>query len=391
MRIALVGPAAPDTDPLVRYTLLLLQQLRAGHDIRLYPTSRPHRTCAELDAQDFGTDSLPACHGKPTLSPCNPLTWLRAILLLRRFRPQVVLLPWHTLVWAPALWVLAVLTKFACGARILFLCHHVGFGSGSALASLCTRAAFTAANGFLVHTRDAQARLMAAMPSAHCDCAPYPHTFTMVRTGICPQSAREALGVSGNVLLFFAFAQAHRGLLELLRAMPSILKKVDLTLLVVGALGKKEDEMRALAWHLGIRERVLFCSRFVPDRETEVYFAAADLVVLPASDNGLGIARIAHTMGRPVVAPKSHSLDNMVEPGKTGYIVAEGDPAAIAYTVTDYFAFGRAAEMRPYVEQAPLHYSWEFLANTVQNLTANAIADTEAPRVADEPVVAVST
>ena len=380
MRIALIGPTAPDHDPLARYTRLLHQQLSCTHEVRLYSFTRPHRVCPELAGRDFGAASIPECSSLPIIAPLNPITWLKTALRLRTFQPHVILFPWYSLIWAPAFWTVGLLARIMSHAQIVFLCHRVlsrrvHLGAAGILARLCTRAAFTAAHCFIAHTRETQARLAAMLPSARCVHAPYPHRAGITLTGVAPEAAREAMGVAGNVLLFFAFANAHCGLACVLRAMPSILEKIDLTLLVVGALGKKEHEMRALAWQLHVRGSVIFHPRFVPDDQLEPYFAAADLVALPAAPaTAADIAHIAYAMRKPVIGPKIPGLCDAIDHGTTGYLVEQDDPAAISDAVADYFACNRAAEMRPYLDQVPAKYSWGNIVRAIELLALEAAA-----------------
>ena len=70
----------------------------------------------------------------------------------------------------------------------------------------------------------------------------------------------------------------------------------------------------------------------------EQYFAAADLVVLPyISATQSGIAQIAYGFEKPVIVTDVGGLPDVVEDGKTGYVVESQNEAAIADAVMKFY------------------------------------------------------
>jgi glycosyltransferase involved in cell wall biosynthesis len=80
---------------------------------------------------------------------------------------------------------------------------------------------------------------------------------------------------------------------------------------------------------LQIEHAVRVVDRYVPNEEVGLYFSAADLVVLPyVSGTGSGIVQIAYGLEKPVLATRVGSLPEVVDDGRTGYLVNPGDPDA---------------------------------------------------------------
>jgi glycosyltransferase involved in cell wall biosynthesis len=132
--------------------------------------------------------------------------------------------------------------------------------------------------------------------------------------------AREKLGLprNGTVYLFFGQIRAYKGLERLLNIFVALPESVG-TLLVAGP-----------AMDVGLARAIVNVSRngrnvivhpfFVPDSEVKLYFGAADVLVLPYSDVlTSGTTVLAHSMGRPVIAPALGCLSEMV-PAGTGWL-----------------------------------------------------------------------
>ncbi len=103
---------------------------------------------------------------------------------------------------------------------------------------------------------------------------------------------------------------------------------LDLRVAVVGTGHRGRPEIEKRAAELGIAERVhLLGFRHDVPR----ILAGSDVFVLPTPSEGLSIAVMeAMAAGLPVVATRVGGNPELVEPGKTGYLVPVGDAAALA-------------------------------------------------------------
>ena len=113
---------------------------------------------------------------------------------------------------------------------------------------------------------------------------------------------------------------------------------VDFRLTIAGD-GLLRWQLKWLAARLGLKERVRFVG-FVPHDEIAALFAASDIflmpcVVAPSSDrDGLPTVILEALMHRvPVVTTGVSGIPELIEDGKTGLLVPERDPAAIAAAV----------------------------------------------------------
>jgi len=166
-------------------------------------------------------------------------------------------------------------------------------------------------------------------------------------SGTDRDAVRSSLGLTRPTVLFFGYVREYKGLAYLLRAMPLILKKVDVDLLVVGEFYDDRAGYDRIIEEEGLGERVHVVAEHVPDESVGDYFAAADVAVLPyVSATQSGITQIALASGLPVISTNVGGLPEVVRDGETGYIVKPEDEGELASAVVRYFTGGDAERMR---------------------------------------------
>ncbi len=132
-----------------------------------------------------------------------------------------------------------------------------------------------------------------------------------------------------NTILFFGRIEEYKGLRYLLEAMPLVWAASPATRLVIagsGSLGACSDLLGD--------ERIELNNRFIEDSEVPGFFRRARAVVLPYIEGTqTGVIPIAYAFHRPVVVTDVGSIPEVVEEGRTGYIVPSRDPKALAYGI----------------------------------------------------------
>ena len=95
--------------------------------------------------------------------------------------------------------------------------------------------------------------------------------------------------------------------------------------------------MRTLQSRIG-EGRVTVHIRHIPDDEIELYFKAADVLVLPYRDIfQSGVLFLGYSFGLPVIATDVGSLADDVLVGRTGVVCRPEDPAALASAIARFF------------------------------------------------------
>jgi glycosyltransferase involved in cell wall biosynthesis len=124
----------------------------------------------------------------------------------------------------------------------------------------------------------------------------------------------------------------------LLRAMPLLSQELPVHLHVVGQ-GNMTERWKRLAGELGLGDTVTFHGP-VSSEALARHYAAADVFVLPAiidergDTEGLGVVLVeALTFQTPVVASDVGGIGDVIQHERTGLLVPEKDPAALARAI----------------------------------------------------------
>jgi glycosyltransferase involved in cell wall biosynthesis len=143
--------------------------------------------------------------------------------------------------------------------------------------------------------------------------------------------------------------------------------------LIIAGQPKKEYEqywfgMRRRIESDPLRDKVLQAIKYIPDDETEVYFKAADALVLPYADiYQSGVLFLGYSFGLPTIATDVGSFRDEIIPGETGLICRPGDPADLASAIERYFASAMYRELngiRMSIQAyARRRYSWDLVAD----------------------------
>lgn len=146
------------------------------------------------------------------------------------------------------------------------------------------------------------------------------------------------------VALFFGTLTAYKGIDTLCEAWPLVRQEVpEAELMIVGALGA--DMARStLTATVEALDGVVLRIGYVPLDDVSAFFARARCVVLPYKQSSQsGVAHLAHTLRRPVVATAVGDIPAVIEDGKSGLLVPPGRPDALARALVELLTDSGAA------------------------------------------------
>jgi D-inositol-3-phosphate glycosyltransferase len=151
------------------------------------------------------------------------------------------------------------------------------------------------------------------------------------------EAARAALGLdAGPLLLYVGRLAPIKGLDTLLDALARVRTSGrPARLLVVGGDADEpadghEARLRERIARLGLDDAVRFIAA-QPQHVLPSYYAAADLTLLPSHYESFGMVALeAMACGSPVIASRVGGLTTTVRDRVTGFLVPEGDVAALA-------------------------------------------------------------
>jgi glycosyltransferase involved in cell wall biosynthesis len=154
----------------------------------------------------------------------------------------------------------------------------------------------------------------------------------------------------------------------LIEAIPSIIKHVNLNFLIVGKFWEREEKYRERIRDLGIENNIKIVNKYVPDEEIQLYFAAADLVVLPyISATGGGIVQTAYSFNKPVVATNVGCFGEVVDDRQNGYLVPPRTPQGIADAVISFYVEKKEQFLARNIIKQRKKFSWDRMVETIES------------------------
>ena len=375
MKIVLVGPAYPFRGGIAQYGQVLCLRLnQAGHNAVMVSFKRqfPRLLFPGKTQMDPSQERLPVTT-YPVFAPLNPFSWWQSYRRIKGENPDVVLFNWFNPFFGPGFWILGRLCKRR--ARIVFLLHNVIPHEAYPGSRFLTRLALRTGKYFIAHGRSVEQDLYQWLPEIHKEyvaVSPHPIYDCYEPFQGTTAQAREALGINASkVLLFFGLVREYKGLQLHVKAMPGLLRRAgkEVHLMVVGEFYEDRKPYDDLIARLGIGEQVTIHDAYVPNEEVGRYFAAADVAVLPyKSATQSGIIQMAYHLECPVITTDVGGLGEVVESGKSGFVVPPETPDAIVEAVEKFYADGGRPAFREGVLRQRSKYSWDGMIKTIENL-----------------------
>jgi glycosyltransferase involved in cell wall biosynthesis len=277
------------------------------------------------------------------------------------------------------------------GKKIVRTVHNVNAGkrdsNDSWLNRLTLRIQYRLTHHIFVHTERMKRELKEefGVPAGRVTVIPFGINNAVPNTtSLMPVDAKQRLGIREDkkTILFFGNIVPYKGLEYLTAAFQQLQVKCrDYSLIIAGRPVNCEKYWSGIRKAIHEDERrgqVLVKADFIPDEETEVYFKAADVLVLPYRHvYQSGVLFLGHSFGLPVIAADVGSLRDEIVEGKTGFVFRPEDPADLARAIERYFASdlyrdlnNRRQEIRNYA--AELH-SWDVVGKITTSVYASLL------------------
>lgn len=181
------------------------------------------------------------------------------------------------------------------------------------------------ADELIVHTRHTCELALRELPGASGKISVIPH----IQIG--EQISSTTAQPENSLVLFFGRIWEYKGLEYLIRAEPLITARVPDARILIAGQGEDFARYRQMMVH---PDRFIVDNNFISEARAAAYFQRASVVVLPYVEaSQSGVIPIAYSASKPVVATLVGGLPEMVEDGRTGYLVAPRDSEQLANAV----------------------------------------------------------
>ncbi|MGB1289186.1 MAG: glycosyltransferase family 4 protein, partial [Aggregatilineales bacterium] len=187
-----------------------------------------------------------------------------------------------------------------------------------------------------------------------------------------PEQLRTELGIPPDkpLILFFGTVARYKGIEDLLMCYRAVCDAIDVHLLVAGYPSKDTDpeSLKIIAREQGIEEHITWFLDYVPNEQVVTMMQMCSVAALPyRAISQSGVVHIAYACGTPVVATRVGGLADVVEHGKSGMLVEQGDIPALSQAFIDVLHDPKKlAAMGDYARDlAQNQYSWKRVAELV--------------------------
>jgi glycosyltransferase involved in cell wall biosynthesis len=329
-----------------RQAVYLARELQdIGHDATVYTPAFDSSCYPEVCSQ-----IRIVLTGRHPLSPLMPTQRLRAFLDMRRMAGRIeegfdVLNPHH---WPPHWAAVGAARRSGRRPAIVWMCNDAPWPATAALRfspRALWRRLFFRCDAAAVRRIDRVA-VLSGYAKGIVD-ATYGIDSTVVRSGVdidalrldTPDKAaavrqRHRIAPDDFLVLALGILMPHRRLEDALNAVASLLNEGRRVHLLIAGSAEQYPEyarvLRDLARRLRITKNVTFAGA-VAESDLRLYHHACDAFVFPNENQTWALAVIeAMACGKPVVVSRGAAVQEVLEDGKTAFLVPPRDPAAIA-------------------------------------------------------------
>jgi glycosyltransferase involved in cell wall biosynthesis len=236
------------------------------------------------------------------------------------------------------------------GKKIVLTAHNVNIAERDSKDTLINRLSLRVQYRFsdhiFVHTEGMKSELVFdfGVPEEKVSVIPFGINNTVPNTTLSTAEAKRQLGASNSdkAMLFFGNIAPYKGLEYLIAAFAELLKQDRNYRLIIAGRPKGSEtywkQVQESILRNGLHNRVIEKIEYVPDDQTELYFKAADVLVLPYTRIfQSGVLFLGYAFGLPAIAADVGSLRDDIVEAKTGFLCRPADAADLARVIRSYF------------------------------------------------------
>jgi len=359
--ICIVGPSKRFLSGISYYTIRLANAMYVKRDVsiicfrQLLPTFLfPGKSHVGKNISSLSFSSkIPVFDG---MDYNNPITWADAFFFIKKQNPDVIILQWWTSSVAQMHLLLKLFASRLNKPKIILEFHEVVDPFEESILPIRLYSKITGRllrknlDAYITHSESDKQLVAERYAIAPEKIHVIPHgLYDQYGEVLESKEAKEALSIKEEfVILSFGLIRKYKGIPYLIRAFeqfpPEIIEKSRL--LIVGEIWEDHNELLEQIKASPYSDRITLVDEYVPDDKVNVYFSAADVVVLPylrASQSG--IAHIAMSFGKPVVVSEVGGLKESMANYEGTFFVPPADVESIRKAVLNQFGSERHYEV----------------------------------------------
>lgn len=374
--IVIIGPAHPLRGGLATFNQRLCKQFNdEGHTCCIYSFSLQYPSFLFPGTTQYSSEPAPTdIDIYSVINSVWPLNWLQIGNALQRIRPDIIVVRYWLPFMGPALGTVVRRAKKNRHTKVVAITDNVIPHEKRPMDVPFTKYFLKSCDAFITMSDKVMNDLRQFEPTKPAKEVTHP-LYDNFGEAVSKEEARKKLGIDPNekIILFFGFIRKYKGLdiayeaMKLLQPTPG--SATVPKLLVAGEFYEDVKPFQEQIKRLGIEDRLILRTDFIPDSEVKYYFCAADMVVQPYRNaTQSGVTPLAYHFEKPMVVTNAGNLPVMVPHEKVGLVCEPEDPAALAAAIGRYFELGEQYFI-PHLRIEKEKYNWHHLVDTI--LTIN--------------------
>lgn len=373
MKIVILGTAYPYRGGLAAFNERLAREYQnQGHEVELYTFTLQYPNFLFPGKTQFSPDPAPkglTIYRK--IHSCNPFNWLKVGREIARKRPDVVIFAYWMSFMAPCMGTIARRIRKNHHTKVIALVHNMIPHEPNILDKFLPAYFVKSMDGFMALS-ESVVNDIGRFDKRNCPKRFSPHPIYDHYGELLPrENALQLLNLSSEqrYVLFFGFIRAYKGLDLLLEAFADErFSTSNIKLLVAGEFYGDPGPYLKQIKDLGIENRVVLCTDFIPDGEVNRYFSAADIVAQPyKTATQSGVTQIAFHFEKPMLVTNVGGLPEIVPDGKIGYVV-EPNAKQIADALCLFFEEHKQEEFERNIVEEKKKYAWSTFTQVLSEL-----------------------
>ena len=365
MKIVILGTSWPYRGGgIATYNERLARQFMAeGHEVEILTFTLQYPDFLFPGKTQYSDEPAPAdLKITRVMNSVNPFSWWKAARLLRRIKPDVMVVKFWIPLMAPCLGTIARLARRQ-GIRVVSILDNVIPHEPHFWDKWLIR--------YFVRSID---HFVAMSDSVKRDCERFLPRTTKARVMLCPHplydnfgqpvpqaEAQQQLGLNPDYryLLFFGFIRDYKGLDLLMHAFADPrLRHYRVKLIVAGEFYNNAEQYAQLEKQLGLEGEIVWHTQFIPNDQVRIYFSAADLIVQPyKTATQSGVTQVAYHFSKPMLVTNVGGLAEIVPHGKVCYVTPV-DAKAVADALVDFCSDDNKLRFVRNIETEKKKYAW---------------------------------
>ena len=378
LKIIILGPAHPlRPGGITTFNERLCKAfMEAGHTCSIWSFSLQYPSFLFPGTSQFTDTTPPAGITIHTLiNSINPFNWWKVGRMLKKERPDLVVVRFWIPFMGPCLGTILRLTKKNRYSKVLCIADNVIPHESRPGDKIFTKYFLKPVDGFLVMSeqvltdlRPFTAKKSLLVPHPLYDNFGLRVSKTEARQFLIHQKGLP-IPESAPLLVFFGLIRHYKGLDLLLKAMSKVENK-NIHLLVAGEFYEDKQPYYELISELGLTERVIVYNQFVSNEEVKYFICAGDCIIQPYRHaTQSGVTPLAYHFEIPMIVTNVGGLPQMV-PEHAG-LRSNPDEDAIANTINQFFNMG-SHHFSKGVKLEKQKLSWPVFINSILDL-ANSL------------------